>query len=64
MYYYLRLIVVMYMREAGQEAYDGHSPQISAAMAAAAVATVWIGLFPGPVAELARLGASALAASF
>jgi NADH-quinone oxidoreductase subunit N len=64
MYYYLRVIVVMYMREPQGEAYDGHNPQISAAMAATAVAVLWIGLFPGPLTELARLGASALAASF
>ncbi len=64
MYYYLRVIVVMYMREPEGEAYDGHSPQILATIAAAAVAILWIGLFPGPVSELARLGVTALAHSF
>jgi NADH-quinone oxidoreductase subunit N len=64
MFYYLRVVVYMYMREPQGEAYDGHDPQISAAMAATAVAILWIGLFPGPVTHLARLGASALAATF
>jgi len=64
MFYYLRLIVVMYMREAEQEEYDGDSLQVGAVMAAVAVALLWIGLFPGPVAEVARQGASALAGSF
>ena len=64
MFYYLRVIVVMYMREPQHEAYDGQSMQVGAAMAAAAVALLYFGIFPGPLAELARQGAAALAASF
>jgi NADH-quinone oxidoreductase subunit N len=64
MFYYLRVVVVMYMRDPVGEAYEGQSLQVSAAMLAAAIAILWIGLFPGPVSELARLGTRALAASF
>lgn len=64
MFYYMRVIVIMYMRDPEQEAYDGDDLQVGAVMAVAAVALLWIGLFPGPTAELARQGAAALAASF
>ncbi len=64
MFYYLRVVVVMYMREPQHEAYDGESVQVGAAMTAAAVALLYFGLIPGPLAELARQGATALAAAF
>ena len=64
MFYYLRVVVVMYMREPQHEPYDGESVQVGAAMTAAAVALLYFGLFPGTLAELARQGATALAAAF
>ncbi len=64
MFYYLRVVVLMYMREPEDEAYTGLDPQVGAAMVVLAVALLWIGLFPGPMAELARQGVSALAGSF
>lgn len=64
MFYYLRVIVTMYMREPQHEAYDGDSVQIGAAMTAAAVALLYFGLAPAPLANLARQGAAALAAAF
>jgi NADH-quinone oxidoreductase subunit N len=64
MYYYLRVVVILYMREPGEEAYGGVNLQAGAAMVALAVALLWLGLFPGSVTELARAGTAALAASF
>lgn len=64
MFYYLRVVVTMYMREPQHESYDGQDMQIGATMAAAAVALLYFGLFPGPLVELARQGAAALAATF
>jgi NADH-quinone oxidoreductase subunit N len=64
MFYYLRVVVTMYMREATDEAYVGRDPQVGFAMVALAVAILWIGLFPGPMADLARAGTAALSASF
>jgi len=63
-YYYLRVVVYLYMREPGEEAYSGDDLQASAALGAAAFLLLWIGLFPSSVSELARLGAAALARSF
>jgi NADH-quinone oxidoreductase subunit N len=63
-YYYLRVIVYLYMREPGDEAYIGDDMQASAAMCVAALLLLWIGIFPSSVAELARLGAAALARGF
>jgi NADH-quinone oxidoreductase subunit N len=64
MFYYLRVIVAMYMREPQGEAYEGDNLQIGLAMALVAVLILWIGISPGPVAELARQGTAALAGSF
>ncbi len=63
-YYYLRVVVQLFMREPGEEAYAGSDVQASVVLTAAAVLLLWIGLFPAPVAELALRGAQALAASF
>jgi NADH-quinone oxidoreductase subunit N len=64
MFYYLRVIVAMYMREPQAEAYDGDNVQIGATLALVAVLILWIGLFPGPAFELAQRGTAALAGSF
>lgn len=64
MFYYLRVIVTMYVKEPEGEAYEGNNLQIGLTMAVVAVLIVWIGLFPGPVTELARQGTAALANSF
>jgi NADH-quinone oxidoreductase subunit N len=64
MFYYLRVIVAMYMREPQGEVYEGDNLQIGFAMALVAVLILWIGIAPGPVAELARQGTAALAGSF
>lgn len=64
MFYYLRVIVAMYMREPQGEVYEGDNLQIGLAMALVAVLILWIGVSPGWVAELARQGTAALAGSF
>lgn len=64
MFYYLRVVVAMYMREPGNEAYEGDNLQVGLTMALVAVLIVWIGLRPDTVIELARQGTAALAGSF
>jgi NADH-quinone oxidoreductase subunit N len=54
-YYYLRIVVQMYLREPGPGAPAVvPQPPERLAVAAAAAATLWIGLFPGPLIELAE----------
>lgn len=64
LFYYLRVVVTMYMREPGQEKYTGDDLQVGATMVALAAAVLYLGLFPGPATELARRGVQALFASF
>jgi len=63
-FYYLRVVVYLYMKSPEDEAYIGDDVQAAAAMGVAAVLLLWIGLFPSSVANLARLGAAALARTF
>jgi NADH-quinone oxidoreductase subunit N len=61
-YYYLRVVVVMYMKE-GQPAEETASPvclALKVGVGLAAVAIVVLGLWPGPILDLARLSAIAL----
>jgi NADH-quinone oxidoreductase subunit N len=62
-YYYLRVIVLMYMREPEpeQDAYRAQSIQTHAVMLVLALLVLWVGLLPGALSEWARLGAGALA---
>ena len=60
-YYYLRVIVVMYMREpATDEAPARASGTMRAALVLAAIATVYMGVLPGRVLDSADRGAGAL----
>jgi NADH-quinone oxidoreductase subunit N len=60
-YYYLRVIVVMYMREpAVDEAPARASGTMSAALVLAAIATIYLGIVPGRVLDYAEWGAAAL----
>lgn len=60
-YYYLRLIVVMYMREPVIEAApEPVSPAMSAALVLAAIATIYLGVIPGNVVNYATQGARQL----
>jgi NADH-quinone oxidoreductase subunit N len=60
-YYYLRLIVVMYMREPSvDEAPSPASPSMRLALVIAAIATIYLGVIPGRVVNSADRGAMAL----
>jgi NADH-quinone oxidoreductase subunit N len=60
-YYYLRIIVVMYMREARDDApVASLSPSLGAALAISVAATLYLGILPGRVLEFASRSAAAL----
>jgi NADH-quinone oxidoreductase subunit N len=60
-YYYLRIIVMMYMREARQPLPLAPIPLgVSAALAISALATIYLGILPGRVLEYASRSAAAL----
>jgi len=60
-YYYLRIIVVMYMREAREELPEiPVSPALGAALAISVAATLYLGLLPGRVLEYASRSAAEL----
>jgi NADH-quinone oxidoreductase subunit N len=57
-YYYLRLIVVMYMREPViADAPAPATPAMKLALLATAIATIYLGVIPGKVIDYATLGA-------
>ncbi len=60
-YYYLRIIVVIYMREPTvDEAPAPPSPAMRLALVIAAVATIYLGVMPGRVLDYANMGAVSL----
>jgi NADH-quinone oxidoreductase subunit N len=60
-YYYLRIIVMMYMREAREELpATPVSPALGAALAISVAATLYLGLLPGRVLEYASRSAAEL----
>ncbi len=60
-YYYLRIIVVMYMREEREEIpATPISPALGAALAISVAATLYLGLLPGRVLEFASRSAAEL----
>ena len=60
-YYYLRLIVVMYMREPAMDlALEPVSPAMSTALVLAAIATLFLGIIPSSVLNYATKGAREL----
>src|SRR5262249_22247579 len=60
-YYYLRVIVVMYMREPSvEEAPAAASPSMRAALVLAAIATIYLGVVPGRVVNNANVAAGHL----
>lgn len=62
-YYYLRVIVVMYMREpAIDEAPAQAAPSMRLALVIAAIATIYLGVIPGRVRDYADRGAVAMRA--
>jgi NADH-quinone oxidoreductase subunit N len=60
-YYYLRIIVVMYMREAKEEEpVSPVSPGLGTALAISVVATLYLGILPGRILEYASRSAADL----
>jgi NADH-quinone oxidoreductase subunit N len=63
-YYYLRLVMVMYMREPGELTADSPrlvmSPALSIVLTCATAGVVIFGLYPGPLVNLATLAVQAL----
>jgi NADH-quinone oxidoreductase subunit N len=60
-YYYLRIIVMMYMREAREEvAATPVPPALGAALAISVAATLYLGLLPGRILEYASRSAAEL----
>ncbi len=60
-YYYLRLIVVMYMRDSTVETEPVRvAPAMGLALVLAAIATIYLGVVPGRVLDYANQGAQNL----
>lgn len=58
LYYYFRLVVAMYQQEAGESTpMPLRAPSLVAAIAVCVAVTLVLGLYPGPVIELARAAA-------
>jgi NADH-quinone oxidoreductase subunit N len=61
-FYYFRIMVYMYMKEPGEEAPepDAVSWPVRAIMALGAIGVLFLGLYPGPILELAARSSFAL----
>jgi NADH-quinone oxidoreductase subunit N len=60
-YYYLRVVVVMYMREpVGEDDWSPASPAAAFALAVCAAFTLVLGVWPATLLTLARLAARSL----
>ena len=53
-YFYLRIVMVMYMKEPSDETMLAPSPALSIALLVAVVVVVLIGIFPGPLIDYAQ----------
>jgi NADH-quinone oxidoreductase subunit N len=63
LYYYLRVVVLMYMRDPQDNPYHAQSLQTGAVMFVLAALVLWVGLRPALLSEWARRGVDALAGS-
>jgi NADH-quinone oxidoreductase subunit N len=54
MYFYLRIVVAMFMRDATEKTGLSLSPGLVTTMAIALIFTMWIGLYPDPFIDMAR----------
>lgn len=62
LYYYMRVAMVMYMQEMPPQGIAlSRSPALYLALFLAAAATLLLGIFPGPVLEMARASAAGIA---
>ena len=53
-YFYLRIVVAMFMKESNEKTGLALSPGIVVALAVALIFTLWIGFYPDPFIHLAR----------
>ncbi|MEO5324531.1 NADH-quinone oxidoreductase subunit N [Mesorhizobium sp. CC13] len=53
-YFYIRIVMVIYMREPGEQTYPALTPSVRATLALTAAGTVGIGLFPAWFLKLAQ----------
>jgi NADH-quinone oxidoreductase subunit N len=61
LYYYMRVVMVMYMRELPPQGIAlSRSPGLYLALFLAAAVTLLLGIFPGPVLEIARASAAGI----
>jgi NADH-quinone oxidoreductase subunit N len=60
MYFYLRIVVAMFMREPTEKTGLELSPGVIAVMAVSLIFTLWIGLYPDPFIAMARHALSSL----
>ena len=56
-YFYLRIVVAMFMREANEKTGLVYSPGLLATLAVALIFTLWIGIYPDPFIAMARSAA-------
>jgi NADH-quinone oxidoreductase subunit N len=62
LFYYMRVVMVMYMREMPSQGIAvNRSPALYLALFLAAIVTLALGIFPGPVLEFARASAIGIA---
>jgi NADH-quinone oxidoreductase subunit N len=54
LYFYLRIVVVMFMRDATEKTGLVYSPGVVAALGVAFLFTMWIGVYPDPFISMAR----------
>jgi NADH-quinone oxidoreductase subunit N len=54
LYFYLRIVVVMFMRDATEKTGLVYSPGVLAALGVAFLFTIWIGVYPDPFISMAR----------
>lgn len=57
LYYYIRLVVAMFIKELSEPAELSFSTGITIALAVTAAATVLIGIYPDPILQLAEVAA-------
>jgi NADH-quinone oxidoreductase subunit N len=60
LYYYVRVVVFMWIRDAEEAPAVGMTPALAAAVVASVAGTILFGLYPGPLFELASLSSAAL----
>ena len=63
LYYYLRIVVYMMLKNEPSGSEPRQSPALAVAMVAAVVATLLLGVYPEPLFEFAQLSASTLGAA-